>query len=1330
MSSDGYFDGDDFDASALEQLDAIEAAHLSPSKPKAPTKQSRTSTIAISRAPPPLTKEPSFYDMSFDVDENELAKLDTLIENAYLDKSQPVAGPSKMPRTTSNNKLQTTLFGDILPPTASSSSNKPRPQLERTKSAPRNPFGQQAPKTKTWDQTAFAKTGIRKPKPKVKGKGKAGDGDDGSEEENLEFEQFPAPFVSLGPPPPMKLIPDLLEAKHWIFPINRPKRDYQFNIVKNCLFENTLVALPTGLGKTFIAGVVMMNYYRWFPEGKVIFVAPTKPLVSQQINACHETCGIPAGDSIEMNGEVAASVRARHWSNKRVFFMTPQTLVNDLVKENCDVRDIVLLVIDEAHRGSGDYAYNQAIRFLMAKNPHFRVLALTATPGNNPEAVQSLIDGLHISRIEIRDENSLDLKQYIHKKHFVPHIIKANEDLAKIRDLLVKVMDPHIKPLQKAGVFFPSDNAISLHPYRPQIAMQTLKDKKFFVSLSLLGKLARAMLYLLTGSFGACYIFLEEVSNDKPDEDAEGGKRKNTASKRLKDDPNFRALMQELNMQHARGWAVHPKVEKLKSILINHFGSKLADEPGGEVDDTKIMVFSSYRGVVDEIVTELDKERPLIRAARFIGQGTDKQGKKGLAQKEQLEVIKKFKAGEYNVLVATCIGEEGLDIGEIDITVCYDADKAPTRMIQRFGRTGRKREGTIHALLAEGREEKNIEKAESTYKEVQKVVNKGELYELYGDVERLIPDHIKPECIERVVEIEEYVREDGRKKGSPKKRAPAAGTKRKRNDDFARNIPDGASTGFVSVRDLVVKGTKKRKKVTLAKDFDARGQDDDTDEDIESGRVLAPPRRTQSAAPGPSAAGKGAPKGKLKKSATLGGSKAHKKKKVKEYTSSQFSKQGADDSDDMDIEQGVVLPSISTKGKAKSRSRTPVLALSLTSDPSPEKQVDGSIIELSDSEYSHRSSKRKDPHSRDQTPTPNDDGFIADQDMAWLVDDDEDNLDFEIVDSSPVLPKRHAPALERIQVGDDSIEISRPVLRDDVVDTSDAGEAFADDSVQFIEPSGSGARPLSRKSPLRRSPSLAHQTFSPTLLSPSKKTNTLQHNSPSAWPSSSPLYQVKAKGKATMLPPALPRRFLASPYDPSHSIPEPSYPVRPLGNLAKRRRVVFDEPESPAMELPPASQHRLRRVESTPVRGKEKRDKRKSTKPSLLARNMNPLFDGEAAHSGDEVSEGCSNSEDDVESESDRMFLKNSPATQVSRSYNQSLVYRRSLLTQAQLNGDGPAFANRPVRPKPFGRIDGARDQHEVLPSSSPPPPDDELDHYLVGSFVVDDEEEIPYEAY
>lgn len=117
--------------------------------------------------------------------------------------------------------------------------------------------------------------------------------------------------------------------------------------------------------------------------------------------------------------------------------------MNDLISGNCEVRDIVLIVvgtfshmfcpfcsiscswvlndvIDEAHKGTGDYAYAQAIRYLMAKNGHFRVLALTATPGGTPDAVQAIIDSLHISHIEIRDDNSLDLKEYIHEKVWEP----------------------------------------------------------------------------------------------------------------------------------------------------------------------------------------------------------------------------------------------------------------------------------------------------------------------------------------------------------------------------------------------------------------------------------------------------------------------------------------------------------------------------------------------------------------------------------------------------------------------------------------------------------------------------------------------------------------------------------------------------------------------------------------------------------------------------------------------------------------------------------------------------------------------------------------------
>lgn len=194
MSSDGFFGDDDFDAAALEQLDAIEAAHFSPKRQTASTDARHPPTSPIVAAKPNLGNDSSFYDLSFEIDDAEFAQLDTFIADSYEGKAKPVAGPSKPARTTSSNKLQTTLFGDILPAAAPSGASKPRPQIERTKSTPRSAYGQQAKKTKQWDQTQFAKTGIRKAKP-GKGKGKSFD-DDEEEEEEMEFEQFPAPFVS------------------------------------------------------------------------------------------------------------------------------------------------------------------------------------------------------------------------------------------------------------------------------------------------------------------------------------------------------------------------------------------------------------------------------------------------------------------------------------------------------------------------------------------------------------------------------------------------------------------------------------------------------------------------------------------------------------------------------------------------------------------------------------------------------------------------------------------------------------------------------------------------------------------------------------------------------------------------------------------------------------------------------------------------------------------------------------------------------------------------------------------------------------------------------
>ena len=180
MSSDNYFD-DDFDDAAFAQMDAIEAAALQaePTRPQ-PRQLAADSSI----------------DFTFDIDESELQKLDDIVAQEYNTKVLQVPGPSSgrpIKRTGSSNMLQTTLFGDVLPSQATSSKPKSRAPMERTKSATRNIFGQQAPKTKTWDHTAFAQSGLKRKNPsKGKGKGKATEEEREDDDDGFEL---PAPYV-------------------------------------------------------------------------------------------------------------------------------------------------------------------------------------------------------------------------------------------------------------------------------------------------------------------------------------------------------------------------------------------------------------------------------------------------------------------------------------------------------------------------------------------------------------------------------------------------------------------------------------------------------------------------------------------------------------------------------------------------------------------------------------------------------------------------------------------------------------------------------------------------------------------------------------------------------------------------------------------------------------------------------------------------------------------------------------------------------------------------------------------------------------------------------
>ena len=675
--------------------------------------------------------------------------------------------------------------------------------------------------------------------------------------------------------------------------------------------------------------------------------------------------------------------------------------------------------------------------------------------------------------------------------------------------------------------------------------------------------------------------------------------------------------------------------------------------------------------------------------------------------------------------------------------------------LQRVGRTGRKREGYVHVLLAEGREEANWNKAREAYNNVQRSIVRGEQLELYDDVERLLPDHIKPQCLEMAMEIEEYDRSAAEKSRERVTREPSK--KRKRNDDPTRDIPPGACSGFVSVAELLEKQKVKKRKKT-DKFNEHAGLDDDTDEDIEAG--LFAPRRAAST----SAASAKPPKSKLKRAKTTAGdvkkrksstsnqAKARKAADSNEMTLSQFSRQGAEDSDDMEIERGLRNTSLPSPHKP---SPSPMR----TSSPDIPLAQNQSIIDICTSAAPSRSPS---PRNQDRcsTPTQSSGNVPAPEHRSpsppmspvALSDDAAPELDQEI---PPVAEERE------VVVEDDSLAWL-------LADSDDAGGVAS-----------SPAAPRRQRSGSQPSDAIEIEDSEPENESPIVLT-------------SSPV-RSRAHGSPTlpnrdMPPPALlpPPRLRLEPdvAAPIPVAPSPSLPIRPAGFRAKKTMAQIADSSSSPLHPPPPSQKRLYRRErrkddasdsdsdprsppsptgasasSPPPRllppppKRRKRcaaaGRRIKVRDTAEAARLIPWIDVEAGHSGDEVSSGAESSRsedsDESESESDRLFAADFQATQPSPSYDQSAVYRQSLLSQAPLpppgHGNGnnnsvPRFAAPPVRRgAPLGlpartaaaaATAGAGGRERVARSSSPIPPDDE-DYYMLGSFVVDDDAEISF---
>lgn len=473
-----------------------------------------------------------------------------------------------------------------------------------------------------------------------------------------------------------------------IKPNSIEKRLYQLAIAATALQKSTLVVLPTGLGKTIIALLVIASRLKDFPDGKALVLSPTKPLVEQHAQFLKKLLLVKPEEIAIFTGEVSAEKRKELWGKARVIVSTPQVIENDLMAKRIELSNVVHLTLDEAHRATGSYSYVYIANKYVVQAKHPLILGITASPGSDEFKIEEVCKNLHISAVELRTEQDADVAPYVYRKDIEWRYIKLPSEVLEIKRLLEGVLAARTAELINSGIVERREQALlkrELLQLQQQIQAElaTKKSPQLYHALSLIAeilKLKHGIELCETQGIDALRKYFERLSNEAS---SRGGSK---ASKRILSEENIqRAIMLAKNYR-----ATFPKLEEVKRIVTK----ELERNP-----DSRIIIFTNFRDTA-ELVTEMLSSGN-IKPVRFVGQAS-KFEDKGLSQKQQVEILEKFKAGDYNVLVATSVAEEGLDIPSTDLVLFYEPVPSEIRSIQRRGRTGRHRVGRIIVLIAKG----------------------------------------------------------------------------------------------------------------------------------------------------------------------------------------------------------------------------------------------------------------------------------------------------------------------------------------------------------------------------------------------------------------------------------------------------------------------------------------------------------------------------------------------------------------------------------------------------------------------------------------------------
>src|SRR3989344_4401 len=458
-------------------------------------------------------------------------------------------------------------------------------------------------------------------------------------------------------------------------------RDYQKNIAKNASKKNTLVVLPTGLGKTLISVLVSIERLEKFPDSKVLITAPTRPLNAQHKKSFEKVTNMDPDKIVLITGKIKPEDRAILYKNATVVIATPQTIENDLENGKINLKNFSFVTFDEAHRSMKEYSYTYIAKKYKEQAEHLLIMGLTASPGGTEEKIKDITKNLFIENVEIRTEEEEDVKQYV--KEIVKDWIYVDfpEEFQMIKGFLEEVLKENIYWLKEHH--FTS----SYKPNKTQLLMlqksigakYSFGKKNYSLLFPMLRvaesiKLIHAIELLETQGISSLYEYMKKLEMSKKNID-----------RKISKDPRTREAMKRVENLYSQG-VNHPKLVKLKEIILG----LVKENPR-----IKIIVFANYRTTVDKINKMILDAG--IKSDILIGQ-TIKAGR-GMSQDQQIETLKRFGEGEFNVLVGSSISEEGLDVPSVDYAIFYEPVASEIRTIQRRGRIGRQTTGKLIFLI-------------------------------------------------------------------------------------------------------------------------------------------------------------------------------------------------------------------------------------------------------------------------------------------------------------------------------------------------------------------------------------------------------------------------------------------------------------------------------------------------------------------------------------------------------------------------------------------------------------------------------------------------------